>query len=196
VIVEYLAGETVIHAGEDLPVRALANAAYRGCLRYLEDGTAPSFNPGRSAQRVAAAAHWTGQYDPASGIRATDWALGVLSEAVVDPKSWWKTLFNEPYTQWNIAYDVAARTIHFRTEESPTVRSLDFAALDFACEAPALMMDVNAELEGAVAGAFQAYDSGWNHRVAKEFLDRWGTELEDEEVRWLTDQLEGFECSP
>jgi choloylglycine hydrolase len=196
VIVEWLDGETVIHAGEDLPVRALANATYRDCLRYLEDGTAPSFNPGRSAERVAAAAHWTGQYDPDGDVAATDWALGVLTEAVVDPKSWWKDLFNEPYTQWSIAYDIPARVIHFRTEESPGVRRLDLANLDFACEAPVLMMDVNAELAGPVEAALQPYDADWNYDVAHHFLDEWGSELRDEQVAELIAFLEGFACAP
>lgn len=196
VVVETLGGETVIHAGEDLPVRALANANYRDCLDYLETGRRPSFNPGRSAERVAAADHWTKQYDPENGIAATDWALGVLTEAVVDPKKWWKSLFREPYTRWSIAYDISQREIRFRTVDHEPVRSLAFADLDFDCGAPQLMLDVNAELAGPIEDSFLPYDADWNLREARRFLDRWGVDLDDETVVELVSFLESYSCVP
>jgi len=195
-IVETLGGETVIHAGENLPVRALANAVYRDCLNYLETGRRPSFNPGRSAERVEAAAYWTGQWDPDGEVSATDWALGVLTEAVVEPKSFWKKLFREPYTRWSVAYDISRRQIRFLTADHEQVRSFDFAKLDFSCEGPRLMMDVNAELEGPVESRLQPYDAEWNYKEARRFLDRWGNELNDEEVKGLVNFLESYECVP
>jgi len=194
-VFEYLGGEVVIHAGEDLPVRALANATYEDCLEYLELGVLPAFNPGASAQRVAAAAEWSERFDPAGEVEGTDWALRILTEAVVDPKKWYKVVFREPYTRWSIAFDIAARRIRFRTEASPSVRSFDFAQLDFECEAPILMMDVNAEFAGPAEQKLQPYDSEWNHRVAYDFLDRWGSGLSDEEIDWLTTFLESFTCA-
>jgi penicillin V acylase-like amidase (Ntn superfamily) len=196
VIVEWLGGETIIYAGEDLPVHALANATYRDCLNYLKNGAVPAFNPGRSAQRVAAADHWTAQYNPDDELAASDWALGVLTEAVVDPKKWWKSWFGEPYTRWSVAYDIARREIRFQTVDHAVVRSFDFANLDFGCDASTLMMDVNAELEGPVENSLRPFDSEWNYEVAREFLDRWGSELNDEQVSELTGFLEGFGCVP
>jgi penicillin V acylase-like amidase (Ntn superfamily) len=196
VIVEWLGGETLIYAGEDLPVRALANAVYDDCLNYLDNGAVPAFNPGRSAERVAAADHWTAQYDPDGDISASDWALGVLTEAVVDPKKWWKPVFGEPYTQWSVAYDIARREIRFQTVDHAVVRSFDFAKLDFGCNGTTLMMDVNAILEGPVENLLQPYDSGWNYEFARKFLDRWDSNLSDEQVKELTTFFEGFECAP
>ena len=196
VIIETLGGETAVHAGEDLPVRALANATYRDCLAYLETGARPAFNPGRSAERVAAAVEWSERYDPAEGISGSDWALQILTEACVDPKAWWKVLFRSPFTRWSLAFDIARREIRFRTTDHEPVRSLDLAKLDFDCGAPVLMMDVNAELEGPIEDAFQPYDSEWNHEEARRFLKRWGTVLDEEEIRWLTGFLESFPCAP
>ena len=194
VIVEYLGGETIIHEGDGLPVRALANAAYRDCLHYMETGIPPEFNPGRSAERVAAADEWAGRYDPAGGTNPMDYALTVLTEVVVDPRRWWKPIFVAPFTRWSVAYDLTGREIRFRTEGHDSVRSFSFANLDFDCNAPRLMMDVNAELEGPVEGALQPYDPEMNYEFAREFLHRWGNQLNDEEIRELTGFLEGFVC--
>lgn len=195
VIVEYLKGKMILYEGENLPVRALANATYADCLRYVEHGIKPDYNPGRSAERVAAAAHWTGRYDPAEGIAPTDWALGVLTEAVVESKKWYKIVFGEPYTRWSIAYDVARREIRFRTVDHAPVRSLSFANLDFECGGPVRMLDVNAELEGPVEKAMRPFDAELNYEVASRFLERWGSQLEEEQVRELIDFLAGFECA-
>jgi hypothetical protein len=177
-------------------VRALANAAYTDCLKYMENGTPLKFNPGRSAERVAAADQWTGRYDPASGTDPVDWALTVLTEVVVDPKQWWKPLLRTPFTRWSVAYDISKREIRFRTVDHAPVRSFSFANLDFDCHAPRLMMDVNAELEGPVESALQPYDPEMNYEFAREFLDRWGSQLNDEQIRELTAFLEGFVCAP
>jgi hypothetical protein len=195
VIVEYLAGETLFFAGETLPVRALANATYRDCVRFLEHGVTPAINPGHSAQRVAAAAHWTGQFDPGGDLAAPDWALGVLTEAVVDPRTWWKRLFSGPYTQWSIAYDIARREIRFTTVDHAPVRSLAFTNLDFDCAAAQLMLDVNAELSGPIGSSLRPYDSEQNHAFARRFLDRWGVDLADDQVRELVAHLESFACA-
>ena len=195
-IVESLGGQMLVHTGDDLPVRALANGVYGDCLDYLKTGRKPRFNPGRSAERVAAADRWIGRYDPGSGITAGDWALKGLAEAVLVPKAWWKGLVGEPYTRWSVVYDLDRRQIRFRTVDHAPLRSLDLAKLDFACSAPVLMMDVNAEYEGPVEGRLQPYDSAWNHEVAADFLHRWGTTLDDMTIRELTEFLESYPCAP
>lgn len=196
VVVEWLEGRMYLYAGDDLPVKALANAMYHETVAYIEREAKPAFNPGRSVQRAAAAAYWGSQWDPAGDIEAADWALGVLTEACVDPKSWWKNLVGEPYTRWSVSYDIARREIRFLTVDHTETRRLAFANLDFDCGAPALMLDVNAELEGPIEGDLQRYDAQRNYEFSRVFLNRWGVDLGDEEVRELTAFLEGFACAP
>ena len=194
-VIEYLGGEFVYYTGETLPVKALANATYESCLAYIEHGELPAFNPGASAERVAAASALSADYSRNLGVSATDYALGILTEAVVAPKHWWCDWFDEPYTRWSIAYDIARREIHFRTVASQSVKRLSFDSFDFSCDAPVLMLDVNTELKGSVDGAFATYDREWNLDVFRSFCDRWGIELSREQAEEFTAFQESFECA-
>jgi choloylglycine hydrolase len=196
VAVEYLGGKTILYSGENLPVRALANASYLDCLKYIESGVVPEFNPGASAQRVAAAAHWSERWDQNGDIAPSDWALGILTEAVVDPKTRWKSWFGDPYTRWSVVYDIPRREVRFRTVDHEPVRRFALSDFDFACDATVLMLDVNAKLNGSVADRFIPYDAGWNYRLARDFLDDYGSSLADDQVRELMAFLEGFSCGP
>lgn len=196
VVIEYLGSKTIIYSGESLPVHALANAAYHDCLKYIESGVVPEFNPGASVQRVAAAAQWSERWDQNGDIAANDWALGILTEAVVDPKTIWKSWFGDPYTRWSVVYDISRREVRFRTVEHEPVRRFALSDFDFACDAKVLMLDVNAKLEGSVAHAFVPYDAEWNYELARDFLDEYGSSLTDDQVRELAAFLGGFSCGP
>jgi penicillin V acylase-like amidase (Ntn superfamily) len=196
VIVEYLGGETVIYSGESLPVRALANAAYHDCLKYIESSDEPEFNPGASVQRVAAAAQWSERWDQDGDIAATDWALGILTEVVVDPKTLWKSWFGDPYTRWSVVYDISRREVRFQTVDHEPVRHFALSDFDFACDATVLMLDVNADLEGSVASAFTPYDAEWNYELARDFLDDYGSSMTADQVREFTAFLDSFRCWP
>ena len=147
-------------------------------------------------ERVAAAAGKVAQFSPELGISAVDYSFGILTESVVAPKKWWSNLFNEPYTRWNVVYDIAAGEIHFRTVESPTVKHLSLSSFDFSCTAPMLMLDVNTELSGNVGRSFGPYDHDANLKILREFCDDWGIEVSEEAAIELVELFEGFECSP
>jgi len=193
---EFLDGQFIVHHGESLPVKALANAPYAAGVDYMEQGLVPADNPGASVERVAAAADKMASYEPGQGVAPVDYSFGVLTETVVAPKRWWSDMFHEPYTRWNVVFDINKQKVHFRTVKCQTVRHLSLSNFDFACEAPMLMLDVNAKLEGNVEGSFTAYDHEANLEIFRTFCDKWGIDVSEESAMALVELFESFECAP
>lgn len=193
--IEYLGGRYVYYTGEEMPVKAMANATYAAGVAYIEQGIIPAMNPGASVERVAAAADKIRRFGTEPGASPVDYSLGVLTETVVAPKTFWRDLFNEPYTRWNVVYDIARREVHFRTVDSPEVKRLSLRSFDFSCETPMMMLDVNAELEGHVERSFVPYDHDVNLKAFRTFCDRWGIEVSEEGAVELMRFFESFECA-
>ncbi len=194
-VFEYHEGRFVYYTGEDLPVRALANAPYVAGPRYIEHGDLPAFNPGESVERVAAAVEWMEKSGSSKDLSSVDYSLGILSNEVVASKSFWSDWFNEPYTRWNIVYDIARREVHFRTVESPAARYFSLHSFDLSCEAPVLMLGVNAELQGSIDSAFMEYDHETNLEVFRSICDKLKLDLSEEDSVDLMRFIESFECS-
>lgn len=192
---EFLNGEFVYYNGETLPVRALANAPYVAGIIFIEQGVIPADNPGESVQRVAAAAGKIEAYRPEGGVSPVDYSLEVLAETVSAPKKWWSDWFNEPYTRWNVVFDIAQRKVHFRTVAEPTVKQFSLSSFDFSCEAPFLMLDVNAKLGESVDRSFQPYDHDVNLEIFRRTCDKLGIEVSKEVAVELIRFFESFECA-
>ena len=193
--IEFLGGRFVCYTGETLPIKALANATYAAGPAYIEQGIIPALNPGKSVERVAAAADKIRRFGTEPGASPVNYSLGVLTETVVAPKSFWRDLFNEPHTRWNVVYDIARREVHFRTVASPQVKRLSLRSFDLSCEAPLLMMDVNVELEGDVEQSFKPYDHDINLKIFRDSCDRMGIDVSKEVAVDLMRFFESFECA-
>jgi choloylglycine hydrolase len=183
---EYLDGEFVCYTGESLPVKAMSNMRYARALAALERG-GPRWwwsNPGQSAERFAGAAVRMESFDASRDTCAASYALATLTHVVA-----------APHTKWNIVYDIEKREVRFRSAASPTVKRLSLHAFDLSCEAPLLMLDVNAELEGNVDQSFTPYDHDVNLEVFSTFCDRWGIEVSAEGAVELMRFFESFECA-
>jgi len=183
--IEFLDGRFVCHTGEDLPVKAMTNMRYERALAALERG-GPRWwwsNPGASAERFAGAAARIENYDASRDTSAVSYAFGTLVDVVA-----------APHTKWCVVYDIARREIHYGTVVSPPVKTLSLDAFDFSCDAPALMMDVNAPLEGNVEHALMPFDHATNLRFFSTFCDRWGIKVSTEGAADLMRLFESFEC--
>jgi len=184
--IEFLEGELVVHRGETLPVKALTNMPYGRALAALERGGARWWesNPGQSAQRFAAAAARNAAFDPGGETSAEQYMFDTLTRFVV-----------VGHTRWNIAYHVAKRAVWFRSRKSPGVKHFSLSSFDLGCQAPLLMLDMSAPLEGDVTSSFQPYDRALNARIFRAFCDGWGIEVTDESTVRLMDIFDGFDCA-
>jgi choloylglycine hydrolase len=187
VAVEYIDGEFVSYSGAALPVKAMSNMRYARALEAYQRG-GPRWwwsNPGRSAQRFAMCQTRADAFDPDGDTPAVNYALGTLVYYVAAPQ-----------TRWNIVFDIAGRQLWYRSDQSPSYKHIALAAFDFSCDAPRLMLDVNASLEGDVEEHFRAYDPAVNLDLFRTFCERYGIKVSEEGARELTGVFDAFECAP
>lgn len=193
--IEFLNGEFVVSTGDEMPVKALANAPYAAGIAFIDRGVVPLDNPGASVERVAAAAASVAAYAPGADGSAIDYSLEVLTETVAAPKKWWCDLFGEPYTRWNVVFDIARREIHFRTVDHAATRRLSLRNFALSCESPLLMLDVNAKLAGNVEESFTPYDHETNLKTFRQNCAKLGIEVSRENALALVGLFESFDCA-
>ena len=85
--------------------------------------------------------------------------------------------------------------VYYNGETFP-VKRLSLRSFDLSSEAPLLMLDVNAKLEGIVGRSFQPYDHNVNLEIFRTFCDKWGIEVSEEGAVELIRFFESFECAP
>ncbi|MBN1124400.1 MAG: linear amide C-N hydrolase [Sedimentisphaerales bacterium] len=184
--IEWMEGKFVCHTGKDLPVKAMSNMPYARALAAYKRG-GPRWwwsNPGRSAQRFAAAHTRSVSYDADQEPDAVKYAFGTLVEAV-----------SAPHTKWSIVYDIAKREIWYGTVVSRPVKHISLEKMDFACGGPLQMQDVNAGLEGDVETFFTPYDHDINLETFRTFCRRYGHEISEGEIIGVMKHIESFECA-
>ncbi len=183
---EWLDGKFVCRTGDDLPVKAMTNMRYERALASYERG-GPRWwwsNPGRSAERFAAAHDRCVGYDANGDIDPVTHAFETLTRVVA-----------APHTKWNIVYDIPKREVWFRSVSSPAIKHLSLETFDLSCDAPLLMLDVNAALEGDISKSFVPYDREVNINVFQTFCDRYELGVSSETAVALMDVFDGFECA-
>ena len=163
--VEYVAGETIVHAGDRMPWPALANNTYDDSLAFMT-ATGPAGpdaaaiqGPG-SLERFCRAALRARAYNPLGGLPpATDYAFGVLDNVA-----------NADWTLWSIVYDPGAKTVAFKTRKDPQIKRVALSDFDFAPEAVVKIRDVNAPGEGGAA-SFEDYSYERNRALVDAAFD-------------------------
>ncbi len=152
--IEFLNGKFAPHTGEKLPVPALTNDTYDRSLDYAKKTNAAKARGVGSLERFARAAEKTKEFDkqdPKSEKEAVDYAFGILSN-VAQPGA----------TQWSIVYDQKRGKIHFRSLQSPQIKSIDTRVFDYSCGSPVKIFDVNAKDGGDVSALFKDYTRAAN----------------------------------
>ncbi len=140
--VEFLDGRPVIHTGDAMPAPVLANHSYEASLSELRrhegwGGTAAPGQGTRSLNRFVRAATAAREYDPERDGRAPDFAFEVLDDVA-----------QGAHTKWTIVYDLRGLRVGYRTHRQGDIKTVDLDDLDFDCESPVMMADVNAGPSG------------------------------------------------
>lgn len=162
--VEFLKGRMVVHRGERLPDRVLANSTYVESRDYAErtpvsSGELPRGLEG-SLERFARASRLVRATEAKSASDVMDCSFEIL-DAVAQPG----------LTQWQVVYDLPNATIHYRTAANRERRSISAAALDFSCRAGGFMFDVDTG-RGNVTAALIPYAPEANEKLMLENYDR------------------------
>jgi choloylglycine hydrolase len=178
-VIEFLDGVMVYHTGESLPVAALTNNAYQDSVKAWQEGRLTN----ESLERFATAADRVTSFAPTRAESAVEAAFDTLAAVARHDNA------------WRIVFDPANLRIHFRTNDNPQIRTVDFAKLDFSCDAPILVQDVHADLSGDISDKFVPYShqAGVDHTLG--FLEQYTrVEYSALELEVLLRGMASFPC--
>ena len=184
--IEFLDGKMVAHTGSKLPVRALTNDTYASSLNHWQSGKAPVLDPGQSIGRFMRAADMIEQYDPQKGNGPTDYAFKIL-DAVSARR-----------TVWRIVYDNVNLKIFFLTRANPVMRTIDVTRLDFSCQAPVQVIDINTPLTGDITDRFENYTRQKNRTLIENSFRKTSflRNYTDAALDRLADFPDSMTCNP
>ncbi len=94
------------------------------------------------------------QYDPKTNLSPIDYAFDILTHVA-----------QGEYTKWSLVYDLHHRRIYFRTQANPQRRYIDLPALDFACDTPVQVADINAAGDGDITPQLRTYRESLNREL-------------------------------
>ena len=143
--IEFLDGKMIAHSGPSLPVRVLTNDTYANSIYHWKKGKAPVADPGRSLGRFIRAAQMIENYDAQKADAPFNYGFEILNAV------------SARRTVWSIVYDNIKMKIHFRTRMNSKMRVIDVTRLDYACQTPVQLIDINAQLSGDVTDRFENY---------------------------------------
>ncbi|RJR27425.1 MAG: linear amide C-N hydrolase [Candidatus Latescibacterota bacterium] len=190
--IEFLDGALVYRRAESLPVPALTNHTYDESLACL------SRHEGFGG-RERAAGGWESLDRFVTCARIVRDARSVRSKKLV-PYAFdaLETVSQGDRTVWSIVYDMERRVVRFRTVGRPDIRILKLERCDFSCESPALMLDLETEIEGDVAGRLVRWTTELNRdligRTFKRYAEESFMSLSAEAQDYLARYPERFEC--
>jgi hypothetical protein len=180
---EFLRGETVYHTGDDLPVKALTNTAYRDSVKAWRKGKLTD----QSLIRFGIAADGARDYDATRAESPIDYAFDTLYMADGDRRG-------GPSAQWSIVFDAQNLRIHFRTKRVPQIRTIELDQIDFACDTPPLMLDIHEDLSGDISHDFGPYSHDRSVDHFYQFFQAWQMDVSREASKELVQHLEAFAC--
>ncbi len=157
--VEFLDGRMVSHQGDALPSPVLTNDRYDRSLRFLEShegfgGTQRAGRGSGSLDRFVRASAAVATLEP--GDATVETAFDILGSVAQGNA-----------TVWSIVYDIRGRVVHYRTLESPDRRYVRMQALDFACDALPLSIDLDAGGTGDMTDLLAPLDRATNRDLIR-----------------------------
>lgn len=161
---EYIDNSLVVHTGETLPVTALCNSTYEEELtrlnRYEGFGGRKSIDLNdKTIPRFVRAAHMLNVYDPEAQPSAADYVFDILEN------------LSSNLTRRSYVVDLINEVVYFRTGSHPKYRHFSLKSLDFSCDTPVQILDLNAAFSGDVTDNFQDYTFEANRRIAKSWVN-------------------------
>ncbi len=146
--IEFLDGKLVAHKNDNLPFAALANDTYEKSLNYSKTVSPEKAKSESSFDRFTRAAEKSKSFSekPKTETEAVTYAFEILDNVK-----------QKGYTQWSIIYDQQRGKIHFRSQQSATVKTIDTKSFDYACGSNVKIFDVNSKESGDVTAKFADY---------------------------------------
>ncbi len=191
--IEFLDGKLVVHTGEDLPVKALANSTYeksisiwrRNLTQKNEINIASIKDP--SIRRFLLAAKRVTSYTPESEQSAVHTAFDILDEVSG------QNIKGSP-TLWSLVFGTKSMRVYFKTILNPEIRFIDLQKLEFSCQTPVRMLDINEKLSGDITGKLTDYSFKLHLAHALKARIKWEMKINPTELERVIKMYDGFLC--
>lgn len=159
--IEFLESGTAIYKNKEMPVKVMTNPPYAQEMEKLRgyEGfggqAAVDLDDRNSYRGFVWAAALLDAYATSGATDAVAYAFDVLEALEWDNN------------QWAVVYDVHKERMYFRTAQAHRIRFVDVSGFDFSCETPAMMLDIQQDLEGDVSGSFVPHTDKLNKAFIK-----------------------------
>lgn len=157
-VVEFLDGKLVCHTGDKLPYQLITNNTCDESLAFLSQheafGGSKPIKQGSwdSLDRFAIAADRIKTYKPQDSKQSpVQYAFDTLA-AVRQGNA----------TKWTIVYDLKKLEIHYKTDRTTEIRTVQLAGLDFSTKTPVRVISINSSHMGVLNPYFMDYDTDTN----------------------------------
>ena len=161
-ITEFINGNTIYYTKDTLPVKTLANSTYEESINYWKKKKVPPNEPYLSLWRFIKSADMVKAYDLKTS--AVDYAFDILknvSMGTVEEVDGMQ-IKSMITTEWSIVHDIKNLRVYFRTFDNKKIRYIDLGLLDFSCNTPVMILDIQADLNGDVSKKFINYNYEMN----------------------------------
>jgi len=140
--IEFLNGKLVQHSGETMKYKALTNDSYERSMDYLNTmkefgGQSDLSDENGSLQRFVKSCSMINNYKREPGRTAVDYGFEILNK-----------VRQGKHTKWSIVYDIKNLKVYYKTLDSDKIKNIDLVSLDFNCNSPVQMIDINSSIEG------------------------------------------------
>ncbi|MCP3924971.1 MAG: linear amide C-N hydrolase [Desulfobacterales bacterium] len=189
IAVEFLNGKRVVHSGSGLPYKCLTNNTYQESLKYLKNFEGFSGDK-KIDDRYHLSAHSLNRFAIiADIIKHRKKTVSVSNSFEILDK-----VKDDRRSQFQIVYDIKEMRIHFRSLKAKSIKQVDLAKFDFACNFPVKMFNINTPRKGDISNRFKLYNSKLNRDlVIKAYVDS-AIKLPVEELLKIAAFPETFKC--
>ncbi len=163
-VIEFLNDSMNIYEGEQMPVKVLCNRAYDKELKLMPDHdniyNEMLVNDFTSKDlRFMLAAKKIDEYNEETGIPIVDYVFSILKE------------MDMGNNRWSVVYDLKNSNMFFRTSLGQEIKFIDFKSLDFNCNTPVRLFDINSDVSGDVTNKFVDYSPELNEEFIQKNFD-------------------------
>jgi choloylglycine hydrolase len=158
--IEFIEGKTIIYTGAKMPIPVVCNTIYPHELQLLEQyegfgGRQKVELENKQIPRFIHAAYLIKNYIETSKI-ATSYGFEILES------------MNRGATQWSYIIDVTKKQVYFRTSIGKKIKYFDYSKMDFSCQSPVKIIDINSNLQDDVLKQFINYST----KINEQFIQR------------------------
>ncbi len=170
---EFIQGKLVVHTGKDLPIKAFTNSTYENSIKNYQSVDASRLRDYANANMEERSLMRFQLITESSknASRAADpiqFAFDALERvAVANPSK--KPNERLENSQWNLVYNQTKKKLYFRSHVSPTIKEVDFSAIDFNCKPTSLFMDMSLPVSGNVSKEFRPITLNDRKELIKQF---------------------------